>query len=63
MRYNWLIQSRLDSFKFSGKGRWLEEIVELQHEGGFALSDHDPLSGNVSTWQTVPFFKANSAIL
>lgn len=67
-----LTQSRLDRFYFSDTGWWTHAIRRLTHDGGQALSDHDPIwvsfllspppDTNTSMKKTSPF-RANSAVL
>lgn len=70
VRNGLLFESRLDRFYLSDKGWWIDKIGCLNHLGGSALSDHNPISlcftMNVSSPLTrgkVAFFKANPNVV
>lgn len=64
-----LYESRLDRFYISNQGWWLEGISKLQHAGGSAFSDHDPIllifttTASLITRGKISFFKDNPAVV
>lgn len=54
-------QSRLDRFYFSEHGWWTNSIKHLTHDGGSALSDHDPIIVQFSIWPEPVIFTHNLA--